>query len=282
MKYFFNLLRMKQWYKNIIIFVPLVFSLNLFNKGILLEYIIGFISMCAVSSSYYIVNDIIDRERDKLHPEKKERPLAAGKISLGAAVTCCLIMLALALLTASYINYKFFLTIGGMFVYIVAYSLFLKEEAFLDMILIAFNFVLRTLAGIFILNVNFISPWIISCTFFLAMLIVAGKRKAELMTLKQRAGEHRKVLEEYTPQVLEGIMYISASFLLVAFSIYAVLSEREGLLISLPVVMYSFARYFLAVQKNSVEARNPEFFLKDKKLMTSILVWIMIVVIALY
>src|SRR3989338_6777669 len=164
----FQLLRVQQWYKNIILFIPLVFSLNLFHTELLLKYVIGFFSLAFVSYSYYIINDIIDRNRDKLHPEKKHRPIAAGKVSVGLASLISFLCLALAVYLATFFNRPFLYTVLFMFVYILAYSLFLKHEAFVDILVVAFNFVIRTIAGIFILEVNFISPWIISCTFFLA------------------------------------------------------------------------------------------------------------------
>ncbi|HLC72283.1 MAG TPA: UbiA family prenyltransferase [Candidatus Nanoarchaeia archaeon] len=278
----FRLLRVQQWYKNIILFIPLVFSLNLFHTELLLKYVIGFFSLAFVSSSYYIINDIIDRNRDKLHPEKKHRPIAAGKVSVGLASFVSFLCLTLAVYLATFINLPFLYTVLFMFVYILAYSLFLKHEAFVDILVVAFNFVIRTIAGIFILEVNFISPWIISCTFFLALLVLAGKRRAELTTLKQEASSHRKTLQIYTSQTLDVLLGVSMSFLLLAFALYSVLNDRELLLMSMPVTVYILLHYLNAVYTSNAQARNPELFLRDWRILVSLFLWFILIVLALY
>lgn len=282
MNTFLKLLRVKQWYKNSILFIPLIFSLNLFNGPLLIKYIIGFFSLAFVSSSYYIINDLIDRDRDKLHPEKKDRPLASGKVSVQFASLISLLCLGLSVYLATFINLPFLLTVLFMFAYILAYSLFLKHEAFVDILIIAFNFVIRTLAGIFILEVNVISPWIISCTFFLALFLLSGKRRSELTALEHKAGQHRKTLDIYTVQTLDILLSVSMGFLLLAFSIYSVLTSREHLLITLPVSVYALLRYLNAVFKGNPEARNPELFLEDKRMLFALFLWICLTVLALY
>lgn len=282
MNTFFKLLRIKQWYKNLILFIPLVFSLNLFNGSLLLKYIIGFFSLAFVSSSYYIINDIIDRDRDKLHPEKKHRPLASGTVSVSLAGLASFLCLALAIYLATFINRPFLYTILFMFVYVLIYSFFLKHEAFIDILVVAFNFVVRTIAGIFILEVNFLSPWIISCTFFLALLVLAGKRRAELTTLQQHAVHHRKTLRTYTPQTLDILLAVSMSFLLLAFALYSVLNHRELLLMSVPVAVYILLYYLHAVYTSNAKARNPELFLEDWRMLLSLGLWAGLIILALY
>lgn len=282
MNTFFRLLRIKQWYKNLILFVPLVFSLNLFNGPLLFKYILGFFSLAFVSSSYYIINDIIDHHRDTLHPEKKHRPLASGAISVSLASFISLLCLSLAVSLATFINRSFLMTVLFMFFYIFLYSVFLKHEAFLDILIVAFNFVIRTLAGIFILEVDVISPWILSSTFFLALFILAGKRRAELTTLQHNALHHRKTLQIYTSQTLDILLAVSMSFLLLAFSLYSVLNHRESLLLSLPVAVYILLRYLNAVYTNGAEARNPELFLEDWRVLVGLLLWFTLIVLALY
>src|SRR3989338_6190822 len=180
---FFQLFRMQQWYKNILVFLPLVFAgLLLDPKSIILTFL-GFLSLCLMSSTNYILNDIIDKEKDKAHPEKKGRPLAL-------AVFLAILLATLSLILSSFLSEIFFVLLLIFFFLTQLSSLYFKEEIFADIIFISTNFVIRAMAGSFILDIR-LSPWLIICTFFLSLFIAVGKRKADLSLLKSKANDHK-------------------------------------------------------------------------------------------
>ena len=191
-----KLLRPQQWYKNVVIFAAMFFSANLLNIGQLKLTILGFISLCLISSTNYIINDIIDCKEDKKHPEKKKRPIASGAIKKWQAIIIAIITFSFAMYNAFYLTEGFFYIIIALFVMTQLYSLFLRNEPFLDIILIGINFVLRAISGTFLINTE-ISPWLIICAFFLALFLGFGKRIADLKILGEKAKEHKKVFLYY-------------------------------------------------------------------------------------
>jgi len=231
-----------------------------------------------MSSSNYILNDIIDVEKDKIHPQKKARPLAAGEITvrkagfIAALLAICSLSIGIALSPA------FFYILLTFFFLTQLYSLYFKQELFLDLMCIATNFVLRAIGGAYILGVR-LSPWLIVCTFFLSLFIAVGKRKADAMLLQNKASEHKKVLSEYTPQLTNTLLIISTTALLMSYSLYSFLSIYPHLIYTLPLAMYVILRYFFLIETASIIALQPEYFYQDRKLVLGILLWCMSVII---
>ena len=165
---FLKLLRVEQWYKNLVIFIPLIFSFNLFNLNLFILSFFGFISLCFISSSYYIINDIKDIEKDKYHPEKKNRPLASGKINKPFALLISVILFVDAILIAYSLSLYFLGAVLVLFMFSQAYNFGLRNIIFLDIILISTNFVIRAISGIFIIDTP-VSYWVILTTFLISM-----------------------------------------------------------------------------------------------------------------
>ena len=278
---FFQLFRMQQWYKNILVFLPLVFAgLLLDPKSIILTFL-GFLSLCLMSSTNYILNDIIDKEKDKAHPEKKGRPLASGEVSLTLAVFLAILLATLSLILASFLSEIFFVLLLIFFFLTQLYSLYFKEEIFADIIFISTNFVIRAMAGSFILDIR-LSPWLIICTFFLSLFIAVGKRKADLSLLKSKANDHKKVLQDYEINLTNTLMTITTTALLVSYSLYSFLSIYPQLIYSLPFALYVILRYFYICENKTNIARHPEQFYKDTRLSLGIILWGLLVIFFLY
>lgn len=277
----FQLFRVQQWYKNLLIFLPLVFAGLLTDPKSIFFTALGFLSLCFMSSANYILNDIIDREKDKAHPEKKYRPIASGNISILHATIYALLLATFSLVLAFFLSEMFFVLLLIFFFLTQLYSLYFKDELFADIIFISTNFVLRAMAGSFILEVR-LSPWLIICTFFLSLFIAVGKRKADLSLLKNKANQHKKSLQDYEEKITQTLMIIATTALLISYSLYSFLSIYPQLIYSLPFALYVILRYFYLCETESMVARHPEQFYQDKRLLLGIILWGALVIILLY
>ncbi len=278
---FAGLLRVHQWYKNLVVFIPVVFSLNLFRPELVLSSVLGFASLCLVSSSYYIINDIADRKKDLLHPAKRQRPVASGRVPALPAAFAAMLLLGASLYIAATLSTLFLYSVAFIFAMSQMYTFFLKNEAFADVIAIAINFTVKAVSGIFIIWAQF-SLWLIVCTFFLALLLGFGKRKFELVLLGKKAAQHKPVLSQYSPAILDLLVTISASGLLVAYSLYSILAGNHLLIITIPLALYLIARYAHLIYRGSAIAGNPEKVFTDGRMMVGLALWAGSVVVILY
>lgn len=278
---FFKLLRPQQWYKNLLIFLPLVFVGKLFDTNAQIISLFGFVCLCLLSSSNYVLNDIFDRKRDKEHPEKKYRPIAAGKISVLQAFVFAGILFFAATSFALYLSTSFFIICLVIFFLTLLYSAYLKKQVFADIILIGVNFVLRASSGVFLLSVA-MSPWLILCTFFLSLFLSASKREGDLRLLGAKAAAHKEVLAVYTRELTNAFMIISTTLLILSYSLYSFLSQYHHLIYSLPFALYTIFRYFYLVQSGSEISRHPEKVYKDIPIVVASAFWLVSVVLILY
>jgi len=274
---FLELLRVKQYYKNLIIFLSLIFL----GKEITLEAIIltsiGFIALCLISSSNYIINDILDKDKDKLHPFKKKRPIANNYYSTIFAGIISILLAITSLSISILISEKFFILILTIFFLTLFYSLKLKEEIFLDITLISTNFIIRAISGIVIINAR-LSPWLILCTFFLSFLLAIGKRINEFNYSK----DYKIVLKYYTNDLLNKLLIISTTLLILSYSLYSFLSIYPLLIYTIPIPTYIILRYLYLIETNSNIPGELENFYKDKQLFISILIWLFITIIIIF
>jgi 4-hydroxybenzoate polyprenyltransferase len=277
---YLKLIRVHQWYKNLMIFLPVFFVGEFLNMPIMGHAFIGFIALCLVSSANYIINDFIDIKRDKLHPEKKYRPLASGKVSIIEAIFIAVISLSASIIIALNQNVYFLIAVLTLFFLTLAYSIGLKEEPILDVVLLSVNFIIRVVSGALLLNI-FISPWLIVVPFFLALLLAVGKRGADIKLLKEEAKVHKKVLQHYQEQTINGIMIISTTCLIISYSLYA-FSRTYLLLLTLPFAIYTIFRYYMLANQGSEIARDPGKFYKDYRLVIFSLLWILSTFIIIY
>ena len=276
-----SLLRVRQWYKNLVVFLGIFFVREFFLIDKLYLVILGFIALCLVSSAGYLINDVIDLKKDRLHPEKKNRPLAAGRISVILALVLAVVMFFMGSYLAFSLNQIFFYFVLALFFLTQIYSLILKNIVIADILSIAVLFVIRAISGAYLIQVK-VSPWLILCPFFLSLFMSIGKRHADLELLKENAGDARKVLKDYDLNLTNNLMIISTTLLIISYSLYSFLSEHENLLYTLPFGLYVIFRFFYLINKGSIIARHPEKVIKDKAMIIGILLWLIVTALVIY
>ena len=280
-------LRPKQWIKNLILFAGLIFAHKFFDAFLVLRTLLAFAAFCLVSSSIYLINDIRDIESDRLHPLKKFRPLASGKIGRGAALRLAVILAVISLSFGFWLNRDFGLTVAIYFAGMLAYNFFFKHVVILDILIIAGGFILRAVAGAVVVEVN-ISSWLLVCTTFLALFLVISKRRHEIISLGENAAEHRKILEEYGERFLDQMIGIVTACTIMAYMLYTVdqaTIDKFGtgnLILTSPFVLFGVFRYlYLVYQRN--QGGHPELLLlNDFPLILTILGWIVAAFIIIY
>jgi len=276
---YIKILRPEQWYKNILIFIPLVFSGNLFNRAMFILTFLGFGILCMLSSANYIINDIIDKKRDQNHPEKNKRPIASGRISVSMAFTLALILDLVFLYFAYVLSIPFFICTLAIITITSIYSFGLKNVIFLDNLLISSNFVLRTLSGIFLLKIN-MSYWVILVIFFLASYLVYSKRLGDI-ELKSQIGNHKLVLNEYSQINLNAIVVGNMFVIFVLYSLYCI-STHVAMIFTLPIVLHGIYRHYYLIQTNKNIARRAELIFLDLGILISLLIFMLATIYILY
>lgn len=274
-------MRPKQWYKNLVIFIGIVFSLNLLNFGLWIDVIAAFAVFCALSGSMYIINDVIDIEKDKNHPKKCKRPIASGKLKTNNAWISAIVLIIIALGVSYLINILFLSTAVTFFLLILIYSIFLKHFIVVDMMVISTGFVIRAIAGCLAIGVLIISPWLIIGTFILALFLAIGKRRHELVLLGDNAANHRKILEGYSTEMLDQMMNITTSALIMSYSLYTFTSGKIYMMLTIPFAFYGIFRYIYMVHTENFGG-EPEMLFKDKGMLLSMILWVLLVVAVLY
>jgi 4-hydroxybenzoate polyprenyltransferase len=276
-------MRPHQWVKNVFVFTALVFSEQRLwtNPAKLLLVMLAFLAFCLAASSIYLLNDLVDQEKDRAHPKKCHRPIASGKLSPQVAIVAACI-LALSALGAGY-----FLDSSGGFLltlvlYVVIqgllYSYILKNIVILDILTIAAGFILRAVAGAVVLHIT-ITPWLLVCMGLLAIFLGVGKRRHELVLLEQGAGEHRRILAEYSIPMLDQMISIVTASIIMAYSMTtfsAPVAPREPypvLMLTIPFVIYGIFRYLYLIYQKGEGGSPDELILTDTPLALSIILW---------
>ncbi len=277
-----SILRVKHWYKNLILFVPLIFSSNLFNIDLLLLSIIGFFSMCFASSFNYIINDLIDLPRDKINPLKKHKPLVSGAVSKRSAIITALIMVSLSLIIAFLLPNNFWVFPLLLIINTSLYSFKLKNYPIIDLLLIGFNFFIRVIAGGVLINVK-VTNWLLLMIFVAALMLGASKRYSSLKRLGKKAVKSRLVFNYYSINSLRLMIVIFSSILLIVYCLYSILSPLSDLLvISIPLFFFIVLRYFLLVISDNEVGVKAELVFTDKQFLIGFLLWFFSVLFAFY
>lgn len=278
-KNFIYSMRPKQWIKNSFVFAGLIFSKSFVHMEPIFKTVYCFILFSLVSGTVYIVNDIIDKEKDKLHPVKCKRPIASGKLNASQAMVFALVVLAISLSLALFYNFKLFLILLVYFILVLSYSIKFKNIVILDVIILSAGFVLRTVGGAVIIDV-WISPWLILCTTLLALFLALNKRRNELLVMSDKAGEHRKILDQYTPELINNMLSVITSTTVMSYSLYTFTASKSSyMMLTIPFVLYGIFRYqFLVTSKDM--GGSPELTLfKDKPLLINVALWVVVCVI---
>lgn len=281
-----EIIRPKQWYKNLLIFVPLVFSLHLFNVNLVPSVLLGFVALCLNFGSSYVINDLIDYKKDILHPEKSKRPLPSGRISRKQAITYALFLIVISEFLSYLLGIPFLIINSSMFILTLIYSLRAKDIFLVDVFLISINYILRAVSGAFLLNVK-ISPWLIMGVFFLALLLSLGKRKNEISFLKDKAIEHRKILNEYSSGILDYAIGVTSATLILSYSIYSMTGPTSvndwRLVLTIPIAFFILILYINRMYNGGYGGKElNDLLVADKKLIIAIVMFIAAVIFLLY
>ena len=279
-------MRPKQWVKNIFIFAPLIFDVKLFNLDYLAQAIAGFVLLCLVSGTVYIINDLADIEKDRQHPRKRNRPLASGQLGTSAAIIAAIVIPIVALPLGFLLNPVFGLILTGYLLLQIAYSFWLKNIVIIDVMLIACGFLLRVAAGVPLVNATRFSPWLYVCMTLLALLIGFGKRRHELVLLKENANMHRQSLQEYNLSLLDHIISIVTASTLLAYSLYTFSAEglpsNHAMMLTIPFVLHGIFRYLYLIHVKGMGGAPEEIALSDRPLQATVVLWGLSVVIVMY
>ena len=279
-------LRPRQWLKNLIVFAALIFAQRLNQPDLVLRSVLAFLLFCATSGAIYIINDLFDAERDRLHPLKARRPIASGALGFAPAVAAAMVFLLGALLAAFTVSLPFGAILLIYAILNVLYSLWLKEVVIIDVMVIAAGFVLRAVGGGLIIDVP-ISTWLIICTILLSLFLAFCKRRQELESLDE-AGEHRVTLREYSVEFIDQMINVVTASTVVAYTFYTVSPEVElklgtrHLYLTVPFVLYGIFRYLYLVHRKGIGGNPTQALLTDRPLLTCVALWGMTVVLLLY
>lgn len=283
--------------KNGVVFATIVFARKLGETDSLLRVLVAYAVFVVLSGVIYILNDVKDAERDRLHPDKKDRPLASGDLSKATAMVGAFLLMAGALTVAFwYDGVVFGLTAASYVVLFILYTLVLKYVVIIDVIVIAFGFILRVVAGGVVLKAAVptggepveISSWLIICSLFLALFLALSKRRYEIVSLGDDAGSHRKILFEYSPELLDQMIAVVTSGTLISYILYSMDKAVHAKLdtpylgLTIPFVLYGIFRYFYLVQKRGEGGNPARVLVKDVPLLVNVALWVGTVVVLLY
>jgi len=272
--------------KNVLIFVPLVFDQQLDNMVAFRTTLAGFALLCLVASAVYLINDLTDLEADRLHPEKRKRPLASGELPVAAAILATAILLLIAVPLAYFLSPGFAAVLLTYLLLNLAYSRWLKHIAIIDVIVLASFYLLRVVAGLTLIQVARFSPWLYVVTTLGALYIGFGKRRAELSLLADEASNHRRVLDGYTIPLLDQFITIVSATTIVAYSLYTFsapnLPENHAMMLTIPFAIYGIFRYLYIVQTKQGGGAPEEELLADRPLQFTIFLWGVTVLVIFY
>ncbi|WP_236687145.1 decaprenyl-phosphate phosphoribosyltransferase [Ornithinibacillus californiensis] len=271
-------LRPKQWTKNLLVFAALLFSFQFLHIESIMLALFGFFAFSFVASSIYIMNDYMDIEADRNHPTKKNRPMASGNLNLRVALVTGGMLLIVAMVASLLINSLFFLILLVYFVENILYTFKLKHVVIIDMMLIAFGFVLRAIGGAVIIDVPF-TPWFLLCAMLLSLFLAIGKRRHELTI---ESNNHRKVLDDYSLPFLDQLMSIVTAATIVSYAVFTFTAgETVHLMWTIPFVIYGIFRYLYLVHIKKQGGAPEKVLLEDKHILVTVLLYVISVVIIL-
>jgi 4-hydroxybenzoate polyprenyltransferase len=283
----FRSLRPEQWTKNLVLFAGLLFGLRLFEPAAVARSVAAFVIFCALSGVVYLFNDVMDREADRQHPHKSQRPIASGALSPQTAILLALVLVTTGLVSAWLLKPAFGFAALAYIVLTSLYSGPLKHVVILDVLTISFGFVLRAVAGAVVIDVP-ISHWLLLCTVLLALFLALSKRRHEITLLADGATSHRRILEEYSPYLLDQMIAVVTASTLMGYAFYTVspeTSEKFGtdlLGLTIPFPLYGIFRYLYLVHQKKGGGSPTAMLLTDTPLLVCVALWALAVVLIIY
>jgi len=279
-------MRPKQWTKNVFVWAALIFDQKLFQRDYFLSTLAAFAIFCLISSAVYLINDLVDIENDKMHPVKRNRPLASGRLPKSAAIVAAIVIIAACIPASLALNKAFAAIALGYLVLMIAYSFILKHLVIIDVMTIAAGFVLRVAAGVAVVNVVRFSPWLYVCMTLLALFLGFSKRRHELSLLAENANNHRAILDQYNLHLLDEMINMVAASALISYSLYTFFApnvpQNHAMMLTIPFVLYAIFRYFYLVHVKKEGGSPEELLLKDRPFLLSLALFGVTVVIIMY
>ena len=279
-------MRPRQWAKNLFVFAGLLFAQKLFTP-LAVVALAAFVIFCALSGAIYLLNDVADRDKDRLHPRKRERPVASGRLSVPAAVAAAVTLIVLALAASLLISWPFAAVAATYAGLLILYSAWLKHVVIVDVLVVASGFVLRAVGGAVAIGVE-ISGWLLICTILLALFLALGKRRHEYLTLGAGAATHRPILAEYSAELIDQMIAVVTASTVTAYALYTMSPETVAkfhthwLPASLPFVLYGIFRYLYLLYRRQLGGNPSELFLNDAPLLVNSLLWLLVVLVIIY
>lgn len=280
-------LRPHQWTKNLLVLAPLGLSKHLFELTPFLRALSAFGLFCVLSGVVYLVNDVADVERDRLHPRKRLRPVASGALSPQAAVGAAAALGVASLAASALLGWGFAAAAIAYLVLNLAYSFALKNMVIVDAISVSLGFVLRAVGGAVAIGVDF-SDWLLICTILLALFLTLCKRRHEITSLNESAVEHRRILSEYSPYLLDQMISVVTASCLTAYAVYTTATETVAkfrtthLSLTIPFVLYGIFRYLYLVHRKEQGGSPSEILLTDRPLLVAVALWALTIVAIIY
>ncbi|MEL7059500.1 MAG: decaprenyl-phosphate phosphoribosyltransferase [Acidobacteriota bacterium] len=280
-------MRPVQWVKNVFVLAPIVFAEQLDDPQLLARAGVAVLAFCCAASAIYLFNDLRDREEDRLHPVKRHRPIASGALPVPLAAAAAFALAALGFVVAWGLGVAFALVLALYLAINLAYSSGLKRIVILDVMAVSSGYVLRVIAGGLAVSVD-VSRWLLLCTIFLALFLIFSKRRHELVLLREVAGEHRAVLQQYSEAFLDQMINVVTASTVVCYSLYAVDDDTvarfgsDALVYTVPLVLFGIFRYLYLIYQRP-DRRNPtEALLRDPPFVANVVVWGLVVLWIVY
>ncbi|MDM7917442.1 MAG: decaprenyl-phosphate phosphoribosyltransferase [Candidatus Eisenbacteria bacterium] len=282
-------IRVKQWTKNLILFAGVIFSHQFLVGQEMARAAMGFVAFCLLSSAIYILNDLIDIESDRVHPRKRFRPLPSGRLPIATAWSLMLPLVLTGGTMSLLLGRNFALTAGGYLALNILYTLILKRVVMLDVLSISIGFVLRAAAGVAVLSHPVeLSPWLLLCTFFLALFLAVSKRRHERFLLAEQAEQHRRTLAEYPQELVDQMIPVVTAATVISYAIYTVSPGTvarvggSGLVYTVPFVVFGVFRYLYLVFRRMQGGSPSDTLLTDPPTLVNIVLWLGVVLAILY
>ena len=289
-----------QWLKNLAVFAAIAFSGELFLTDKFISVLYTFLIFTLISSGVYLINDLLDIKGDRLHYSKKNRPLAAGKLDRSIATVTSLLLIGTGVFWSFTLSMNLFLLLVLFITVEISYTLFLKQVILIDVIAIAFAFMIRVFAGSIVVLTP-LSSWLILTVMMGSLFFAIGKRRSELTLLSNVAPKHRATLSHYPPQLLDGITFMMATAALITYSLFTfnqpelsvnrkliievlpiTLSSPKWLMITIPIIVYALFRYLYIIYEKREGDAPAEVLISDKPLLTTTIIWLLAVIFLVY
>jgi 4-hydroxybenzoate polyprenyltransferase len=280
-------MRPTQWPKNGFVFAGILFDKQLLEAEALARVLVTFVLLCLSASSIYIINDLVDIERDRLHPKKRSRALPSGQLPIRWAVVAAITLPVIALAVSLFLGTTLTAVLTGYLVLHIAYSFWLKNVVIIDVFAIAAGFILRLVAGIVVIDVSNFSPWLYVCAGLLALFLAIGKRRQELILMAEDAADYRATYKDYNMALLDDMLRMVTTGSVLTYMLYTIEAETirsngHRMMLTIPFVVYGVFRYLFLIHVRGKGSAPDELLFEDIPLLGTVVLYAAVAGILLY